>query len=45
MLDRKLPLSVLTAPLKIYPQLLKNVIVDDKDGTMQDPAVQAARKK
>ncbi|MEE0205008.1 MAG: phosphoglucosamine mutase [Oscillospiraceae bacterium] len=45
MLDRKLPLSVLTAPLKIYPQLLKNVIVDDKDGTMQDPAVQAATEK
>ena len=45
MLDRKLPLSVLTAPLKIYPQLLKNVIVDDKDGTMQDPAVQAAAEK
>ena len=45
MLDRKLPLSVLTAPLKIYPQLLKNVIVDDKDGTMQDPAVQAAADK
>ena len=45
MLDRKLPLSVLTAPLKIYPQLLKNVIVDAKDGTMQDPAVQAAADK
>ncbi len=45
MLDRKLPLSVLTAPLKIYPQLLKNVIVDDKDGTMQDPVVQAAAEK
>ena len=45
MLDRKLPLSVLTAPLKIYPQLLKNVIVDDKDGTMQDPVVQAATEK
>ena len=45
MLDRKLPLSVLTAPLKIYPQLLKNVIVDDKDGTMQDLAVQAAAEK
>ena len=31
--------------MKIYPQLLKNVIVDDKDGTMQDPAVQAATEK
>lgn len=45
MLDRKLPLSALTAPLTIYPQLLKNVIVDDKDGTLNDPAVQAAAEK
>ncbi len=45
MLDRKLPLSALTAPLKIYPQLLKNVIVDDKDGTLNDPVVQAAEEK
>lgn len=42
MLDRKLPLSALTAPLTIYPQLLKNVVVDDKDGTLSDPAVQKA---
>lgn len=42
MLDRKLPLSALTAPLTIYPQLLKNVVVDDKDGTLNDPAVRAA---
>ena len=42
MLDRKLPLSALTAPLTIYPQLLKNVVVDDKDGTLNDPKVQAA---
>lgn len=45
MLDRKLPLSALTAPLTIYPQLLKNVIVDDKDGTLNDPAVQAAAER
>ena len=45
MLDRKLPLSALTAPLTIYPQLLKNVIVDDKDGTLNDPVVQAAEEK
>ena len=42
MLDRKLPLSALTAPLTIYPQLLKNVVVDDKDGTLNDPTVQKA---
>ena len=45
MMDRKLPISALTAPLTIYPQLLKNVIVDDKDGTLNDPAVQAAADK
>ena len=45
MLDKKQPLSALTADLTIYPQLLKNVIVDDKDGTLADPAVQAAADK
>ena len=45
MLDKKQPLSALTADLTIYPQLLKNVIVDDKDGTLNDPAVQAAADK
>lgn len=44
-MDRKEPLSALTSPLTIYPQLLKNVIVDDKDGTLNDPAVQAAADK
>ena len=24
----------------MYPQVLKNVVVDDKDGTLADPAVQ-----
>ena len=42
MLDRKSPLSELTAPVQFYPQLLKNVIVDDKDGTLADEAVKAA---
>ena len=42
MLDTKLPLSKLAAPVVIYPQVLKNVIVDDKDGTMADPAVTAS---
>ena len=41
MLDSKLPLSKLAAPVTIYPQLLKNVVVDDKDATMTDPAVLA----
>ena len=30
--------------MKIYPQVLKNVIVDDKDGTMADAAVQQSVK-
>ena len=42
MLDRKLPLSELTQDLEIYPQVLKNVRVTDKDGTMADPDVIAA---
>lgn len=45
MLDRKVPLSELTAPVRIYPQLMKNVIVDDKDGTLADAAVNAAVKQ
>lgn len=40
MLDSKLPLSKLCAPVTIYPQVLKNVVVDDKDGTLNDPVVQ-----
>lgn len=29
----------------MYPQILKNVIVTDKDATLADPAVQAAVKR
>ena len=39
MIDTQLPLSVLAAPCPMYPQVLKNVKVDDKDGTLADPAV------
>lgn len=42
MLDTKQPLSRLAAPVVFYPQVLKNVIVDDKDATLADPAVCAA---
>ena len=42
MLAKKKPMSELAAPLKIYPQVLKNVRVDDKDGTLADADVQAA---
>ena len=40
-LATNLPLSVLASGMTKYPQVLKNVIVDDKDGTLNDPAVQA----
>ena len=42
MIDTQLPLSVLAAGVTMYPQVLKNVRVDDKDGTLADTAVQAA---
>ncbi|MBR3382314.1 MAG: phosphoglucosamine mutase [Clostridia bacterium] len=45
MLDRKLPLSELTEDLEVYPQVLKNVRVTDKDGTLADPDVTAAVEK
>ena len=45
MTETKMPLSKLTEGMKMYPQMLKNVIVDDKDGTLADEAVQAEVKK
>lgn len=42
MIESKLPLSKLAAPVRIYPQVLKNVLVDDKDDTMADSAVTEA---
>ena len=42
MIDTQLPLSVLASGVSMYPQVLKNVRVDDKDGTLADAAVQAA---
>ena len=43
-LDRKTPLSRLAEPCQMYPQVLKNVVVKDKDETMNDPRVQAEVK-
>ena len=43
-LDRKTTLSRLAEPCQMYPQVLKNVVVKDKDGTMNDPRVQAEVK-
>ena len=45
MIETQLPLSVLAADVTMYPQVLKNVKVDDKDGTLVDPAVTAAVEK
>lgn len=39
MADTNLPLSHLAKNCKMYPQVLKNVEVDDKDNTLEDPAV------
>jgi phosphoglucosamine mutase len=42
MAETQLPLSALGAAVTIYPQVLKNVVVTDKDGTLADVAVQQA---
>jgi len=42
MIETQLPLSVLAADVTMYPQVLKNVKVDDKDATLADAAVKAA---
>lgn len=44
MLAKKKPMSELAAPLKIYPQVLENVLVTDKKAAQNDEAVQAAVK-
>lgn len=41
MLDKKQPLSELARPVTIYPQLLKNVRVQDKETALNNPEVQA----
>lgn len=40
MLERKLPLSKLAEPVHIYPQLLENVRVADKEAALADPELQ-----
>ena len=44
MLAKKLPMSKLAEPLKIYPQVLENVRMTDKKASQEDEAVQAAVK-
>ena len=43
--ENKQPLSVLASGMTMYPQVLKNVVVTDKDETLNCPEVQAAVKK
>lgn len=45
LIDTKLPLSALAAGCQMFPQVLKNVEVDDKDDTLNDEAVKAAVEK
>ncbi len=42
MIEAKSPLSKLTEPVTIYPQVLKNVAVIDKDAALTDGAVRRA---
>ena len=45
MIETNLPLSALAAGVVAYPQVLKNVVVDDKDAALAEPAVAAAVEK
>ena len=45
MTETKQPLSVLAAPVTVYPQILKNVVVKGKEETMACPEVKAAVAK
>lgn len=49
MLASEVPLSKLAEPMQMYPQVLRNVRVTDKDGTLKHPdvlkAVKAAEEK
>lgn len=44
-IDTRQPLSKLAEPVKIYPQVLKNVRVLDKDLALGDPDVRAAEQR
>lgn len=39
LIETELPLSVLASEVTMYPQVLKNVVVDDKESTLNDEAV------
>ena len=42
LMEKKMPLSELAAPVRIYPQMLKNIKVRSKPEAQNDPDVQAA---
>ena len=42
MFDQKKSLGELASAVHVYPQLLTNVVVDDKQATLDDPSVKAA---
>lgn len=44
MLEKKMTLAKLAEPVDIFPQLLKNVRVDSKEGTLEDEDVKACVK-
>lgn len=44
MLEKKMTLAKLAGPVDIFPQLLKNVRVDSKEGTLEDEDVKACVK-
>lgn len=45
MMSKKVPMSVLAEELKIYPQVLKNIRVEDKAKALAQPDVQKAIKE
>ncbi len=45
MIKTQLPLSILAQNCEMYPQVLKNVVVDDKEATLDDPKVQEVVQK
>lgn len=45
MLDKKKKLSELSKPVRIYPQVLKNIKVKDREAAQNDPEVKAAVEK
>ncbi len=42
MIKTQLPLSILAQNCKMYPQVMKNVVVDDKEATLNNPKVKEA---